>query len=196
MSTDPLPDGVRLDVLFTAEIPTPRGYVFRAQGNAVSRLRAGLTTSGGSLPSPCLAFVVRHPSAGVVLIDTGMHPDASRDLRRDFGLPMSLLFRSLKPAPDSFAEQLRRVGVAAEEVKQVVMTHLHVDHTSGMRLLPKATFICTREEWAAAQSRFATARGYASHHRQSLRSLKAFAASEPTAILVPTHDPEAWHQLR
>jgi N-acyl homoserine lactone hydrolase len=104
----------------------------------------------------------------VVLIDTGMHPDASRDLRRDFGLPMSLLFRSLKPAPDTFAEQLRGVGVAAEEVKQVVMTHLHVDHTSGMRLLPEATFVCTRAEWAAAQSRFPAAHGYVSRHLPKL----------------------------
>jgi glyoxylase-like metal-dependent hydrolase (beta-lactamase superfamily II) len=32
--------------------------------------------------------------------------------------------------------------------------------------------------------------------RQSLRALKAFALSEPDAILVPTHDPEAGRQLR
>jgi glyoxylase-like metal-dependent hydrolase (beta-lactamase superfamily II) len=44
------------------------------------------------------------------------------------------------------------------------MTHLHVDHTSGMRLLPKATFICAEQEWAAAQGRFAAAHGYVHHH--------------------------------
>ena len=29
---------------------------------------------------------------------------------------------------------------------------------------------------------------------QSLRELKAFADSEPEAILVPSHDPSAWHE--
>ena len=32
--------------------------------------------------------------------------------------------------------------------------------------------------------------------RESLRELKAFSEREPEAIIVPTHDPEAWHQLR
>ncbi len=32
--------------------------------------------------------------------------------------------------------------------------------------------------------------------RRSLREIKAFAESEPQAILVPSHDPGAWHELR
>jgi N-acyl homoserine lactone hydrolase len=275
--------GVRLEVLFTAEIRTPPGYVFRAQGNILARLRAGVMSGGETLPLPCLAFVVHHPSAGVLLIDTGMHSDVSRDLRKDFGVPMSLLFRSLEPAASAFDQQLRAAGIQPEDVTRVVMTHLHVDHTSGMRLLPNATFVCAREEWAATQGRLAAANGYVRHHlpsasrmelvdfqndaepygpftatvdllgdgsirllftpghthghesvllklsdgrtvlivgdaaytmrsireeilpmitaddaasRKSLGELKAFAGREPEAILVPTHDPEAWRQLR
>jgi glyoxylase-like metal-dependent hydrolase (beta-lactamase superfamily II) len=30
---------------------------------------------------------------------------------------------------------------------------------------------------------------------RSLREIKAFSEQEPDAILVPTHDPTAWHQL-
>ena len=44
------------------------------------------------------------------------------------------------------------------------MTHLHVDHTSGMRLLPKAEFTCSREEWVATRKRLAAAKGYIRHH--------------------------------
>ena len=33
-------------------------------------------------------------------------------------------------------------------------------------------------------------------YRRSLRELKAFSGREPEAILVPSHDPTAWHQLR
>jgi len=31
---------------------------------------------------------------------------------------------------------------------------------------------------------------------RSMREIKAFADSDPGAILVPTHDPSAWHELR
>jgi len=31
---------------------------------------------------------------------------------------------------------------------------------------------------------------------RSMRQLRAFADSEPDAILVPTHDPSTWHELR
>ena len=31
---------------------------------------------------------------------------------------------------------------------------------------------------------------------RSLREIKAFSEQEPEAILVPTHDPSAWHELR
>jgi N-acyl homoserine lactone hydrolase len=158
------PPGVHLEVLRTAEIPTPYNYVFRAQGNRPSQLRAGLSKKGRMLQSPCLAYVVRHPDAGVLLIDTGLHPDASSDLRRDFGIAMSLLFRDLRPAETPFDDQLRSVGVEPKAVERVVMTHLHADHTSGMRLLPNATFICTQEEWAAANRRFAVANGYVGQH--------------------------------
>ncbi len=152
--------------MLTAEIPTPRGYVFRAPGNGLSRLRAGLNLRD-VIVSPCLAFVVRHPTAGVIVIDTGLHPDAQRDLRRDFGLPMSLLFRGLRPAAEAFDAQLRALGVDPDGVESVLMTHLHVDHTSGMRLLPRARFTCSRAEWSATRTRFPAARGYVPHHLPS-----------------------------
>lgn len=275
--------GVELDVMLTGEAPTPYGYVYRADGNRLSRLFAALRPGGEMLCSPCLAYAVRHPSAGTILIDTGMHPNASKHLRQDFGVPMSLLFRNLRVADEPFDMQLRALGIEPGGVERVIMTHLHVDHTSGMRMLPKAEFICSREEWAAARKRFAAGKGYVSHHlptasrmrlldferegesydtftktidllgdgtvrlvstpghtvghlsvllrltngRQvlvigdaaytlrnirekilpmitaddeaSLRSMQeveAFAEREPSAILVPTHDPTAWHQLR
>jgi glyoxylase-like metal-dependent hydrolase (beta-lactamase superfamily II) len=156
--------GVQLEVLKTAEVRIPYHYVFRAQGSRAAQLRAGLRPKAVVLESPCLAFIVRHPSLGVLLIDTGLHPDASTNLRKDFGLAMGLLFRELTPAQPPFDEQLRSAGVEPNDVERVVLTHLHVDHTSGLRLLPNASFICTRQEWSGAHRPLAFARGYVTHH--------------------------------
>ncbi|GAC1318455.1 MAG: hypothetical protein NVSMB25_07900 [Thermoleophilaceae bacterium] len=59
---------------------------------------------------------------------------------------MSLLFRGLRPAEAPYDEQLRALSIDPADVERVIMTHLHVDHTSGMRLLPRAEFTCARAE--------------------------------------------------
>ena len=155
---------VQLEVLKTAEIPIPRAYVFRGADGPLARLGSALLTRGGATRCPCLAYVIRHPSAGTLLVDTGMHPDAAANVGKDFGRAMGLLFRSLEPAPEPFDRQLRGLGVDPGGVERVVMTHLHADHTSGMRLLPNATFLCTPREWAAATRSFASTVGYVGHH--------------------------------
>jgi len=48
--------------------------------------------------------------------------------------------------------QLRERGIGPGEVKTVVMTHLHVDHASGVSEFPEATFVVSRSEWEAATS--------------------------------------------
>jgi glyoxylase-like metal-dependent hydrolase (beta-lactamase superfamily II) len=274
--------GVQLDVMITAKIRMPRGYVYRAAGNPLKRVLTGIWPSGDTLDAPCTAYAVRHPSAGTILIDTGMHADAREHLRRDFGGPMSLLFRGLRPAEEPFDEQLRALGIEPTGVERVVMTHLHVDHTSGMRLLPNARFTASRVEWAATRGRFPAGKGYVQHHLpaasrmelldfdgdgtpyatfsqtidllgdgtirlistpghtsghlsvllrlssggqallvgdaaytlrniheeilpmltvdddaaiDSMREIEAFAVAQPEAILVPSHDADAWHAL-
>ncbi len=89
---------------------------------------------------------MRHPSAGILQVDTGLHPLGHRSLA-DLGWLMRIVFRQLESVGPSFDHQLRELGVEPEQVDQVVMTHLHVDHTGGMRLLPRARFVCAQREW-------------------------------------------------
>jgi glyoxylase-like metal-dependent hydrolase (beta-lactamase superfamily II) len=162
MTSEP---AVEVDVMVVADVPMPHSYVFRPEGgNRLTRLAAVLRPGGEMVESPCLAYVVRHPSAGTMLIDTGFHPDASENPRKDFGIPMALLFRNLNPADVPYEERLRGLGVEPADVGRVIMTHLHADHTSGMRLLPHAKFTCAREEWRAATGRGAAGKGYVAHH--------------------------------
>lgn len=136
---------VEVEPLVTGRLPLPELYAHR--GSPLKRIKA-----------VCLAYVLRHPTAGVVLVDTGFHPDA-RDPRKDFGMAMALLFAGL--SPERFDRQLHDRGVDPADVQVVLMTHLHVDHTSGMRLLEDARFWIERREWEAARR---GRPGYAGHH--------------------------------
>jgi glyoxylase-like metal-dependent hydrolase (beta-lactamase superfamily II) len=265
-------------VIRAAEVAMPSAYAFRRPG---PRWRSLLPSGEKPLRAPCLAFALQHPDAGVILVDTGLHPDAHADLRADFGLGMSLLFRGLRPVGPPFHQALSEHGIDPTAVPRVIMTHLHVDHTGGMRLLPHARFTVTRPEWAAAQAPRAALAGYVARHlppagrvelvdpaqwepwgpftrtcdwlgdgsirlistpghtpghlsvlvridserevllvgdaaytrrsigegllplrtaddaasRRSLAELRQFAQTHPQALVVPTHDPEAWREL-
>jgi N-acyl homoserine lactone hydrolase len=46
--------------------------------------------------------------------------------------------------------QLRERGIEARELPMVVMTHLHLDHASGISEFPNSTFVVSAPEWHAA----------------------------------------------
>ena len=46
--------------------------------------------------------------------------------------------------------QLRERGLDASDLKTVIMTHLHFDHSSGIAEYPQATFVLSKAEWEAA----------------------------------------------
>jgi N-acyl homoserine lactone hydrolase len=164
--------GVELDTIVTAKVSMPYGYVYRARGNPARRILIGISPFGEMLDAPCLAFAVRHPSAGTILIDTGMHRDARENPRRDFGIPLSLMFRGLHPTKEPFDTQLRALDIEPDSVERVVMTHLHLDHTSGMRLLPNAKFTTSGAEWVATQRRFPAGKGYVPHHLPAVSQMQ------------------------
>ena len=67
---------VELDVMVTAEVPTPHGYVFRAEGGTrLTRVLGVLSPGGEAVRSPCLAYAVHHPTAGT---NPHRHRPASR----------------------------------------------------------------------------------------------------------------------
>ncbi|MGE5408173.1 MAG: MBL fold metallo-hydrolase, partial [Syntrophothermus sp.] len=99
---------------------------------------------------PIPAFLIRHPSAGAILVDTGLHPSIATDGRENFGDTANRFGRpTLEPGED-VPSQLRAKGLDPGEVPIVVMTHLHLDHTSAISEFPRSTFVVSATEWESA----------------------------------------------
>jgi N-acyl homoserine lactone hydrolase len=114
------------------------------------RLFSALLSGRDALTIPCPTFLIRHPSAGAILVDTGLHPSIATNGRENFGsLGTRFGKPSLEPEEDAPA-QLRRRGLDPGEVPIVVMTHLHSDHSSAISEFPQATFVVSETEWEAA----------------------------------------------
>jgi glyoxylase-like metal-dependent hydrolase (beta-lactamase superfamily II) len=142
---------VSVEPIVAGHVTWSRSMMERAGGRfeQLGLLRALLS---GNPPAvvPCPAFLVRHPSAGAILVDTGLHPSIATDGRENFG---PLFSRILKPAlepGEDVPAQLRKRNLDPAEIPVVVMTHLHIDHSSAISELPQSTFVVSETEWEAA----------------------------------------------
>jgi glyoxylase-like metal-dependent hydrolase (beta-lactamase superfamily II) len=126
--------------------------LMESPGGRFTTLKYMRTLLSGKPPFaiPCPAFLIRHPSAGAILVDTGLHPSIATDPRQNYGkLAARLGQPALQPGEDVPA-QLRKRGFDPGEIPVVVMTHMHSDHTSAISEFPKSTFVVSETEWEAA----------------------------------------------
>ena len=153
----PFPGGregatVRLHPLLVARMSVPPAFLHREEGRL-----AGARGLGVGVPRedyvemPVPAFLVEHPGAGPILVDTGFHAAVAIEPRHAMGRLGSLTFKDVQmDSSEAVPAQLRALGVAADSVGTVVMTHLHADHASGISQFPEAAFAVSAAEWSAA----------------------------------------------
>jgi len=166
----PLPGGtadaeVRVHPILTGEMHAPPVHTARPSGSLaglrIASQLVGPRRSWNWLPVP--AFLVEHPGAGPILIDTGLHPVCERDAAANMGRAGKLLYEVRMDHDQALRFELPARGCEPADIRLVILTHLHVDHASAVVEFPNATFLVDRREWqAAADGGFR--QGY--HHRQ------------------------------
>ena len=156
---------VKLRPMVTGEILVPPDFAVRADSKLWRLRRYGIGVPKEKwswIPVP--AFLVEHPTAGLVLVDTGFHHtigvDPSKNLRRT----ISRLFTIRASTEQSVPKRLEALGSAASAVQVVIMTHLHFDHASGISQFPNAVFVTGEGEWSAASRPRTVLRGYIHSH--------------------------------
>jgi N-acyl homoserine lactone hydrolase len=180
----PLPGGqagasVTLQPLLCATMRGPSGWFHRTAGPTAALKALGVGVSAKQqIDVPIVAFLVEHPSAGPVLIDTGFHrsiaggPKAERNA--NLGPIGRVMGRSIQMRPEqTVAAQLKTRGIDPADVC-VVMTHMHFDHASALSEFPGATVVVSKPEWRAARRRGSSLRGYCAAQldpRQSYRTV-------------------------
>lgn len=101
-------------------------------------------------PSPIPCFLIRHPSAGLILVDTGLHPSIASDPTENLGRFTNWLMKpAMEPGQDVLS-QLREKGISPADIRMVIFTHLHYDHASTISEFPDSTLIVNDVEWKYA----------------------------------------------
>jgi glyoxylase-like metal-dependent hydrolase (beta-lactamase superfamily II) len=162
--TEPLPAGVDgatvvVEPLGAGRSHQPVGY-FESEGRGLGAMMRAIRGPEADLPIP--AYLVHHPGAGPILVDTGLHPSVAHDPRDNMGRIASRWY-SLDEGSDVPSQLLRR-GIRPEDIAVVVLTHLHTDHASAISEFPNATFVLSAAEWEAATGRPRLIDGYRPAH--------------------------------
>lgn len=119
-------------------------------GDGIKRLMNTLFDSEFTEWLPIYVWVIEHPE-GLIVIDTGIPADANKRIWFPPFMPLVQRAAKFDMTPEQeVGPRLRRLGFSPDDVRWVVLTHLHQDHDGGLHHFPNAEFIVSRREWAAA----------------------------------------------
>jgi N-acyl homoserine lactone hydrolase len=142
---------VAVEPIIAGSVEWPRTMMERPGGRLETlKLLRALITGNPPMKVPVPAFLIRHPSAGAILVDTGLHPSIATDGKENFGSTATRIGHPTLGAGEDVPAQLRKQGLDPNEIPVVVMTHMHLDHSSAISEFPNSAFVVSETEWKAA----------------------------------------------
>ena len=101
---------------------------------------------------PVKAFYIEHPK-GRILVDTAWDRAVREHPIRTLTFPMWFASKPILPPGEAVDERLAALGVTPETLDYVILTHMDIDHDSGLRLVKSAKRIMVSPgEWRAIHS--------------------------------------------
>jgi N-acyl homoserine lactone hydrolase len=89
-------------------------------------------------------------SDGIILYDTGLDPEGLEDPINYWGAHVARMISKFGPE-DDVRNRLKELGLEPRDVKYVINSHLHYDHTGGNQYFSDSTFIVQKAEFRYAK---------------------------------------------
>lgn len=110
----------------------------------------GAAFAGGSwttsMEMGAWAFVIEHPTEGLVVFDTGLAPRARTEPEHYVGWLGAKLSMLDVPEGAGLVAQMRSAGFDPADVTRVVISHVHFDHTGAIPDFPNAAVVISAAE--------------------------------------------------
>jgi len=133
---------MRVHTIETGRVQIKASQVI-GRGHGLGRRLAPLFDAEWSDWLPVNAYAIEHRD-GVILVDTGASAAAMRLPRWHPYLRFCVRF-DIEPEQE-VGPQLKALGVGSNDVKRVVMTHLHIDHDGGLDGFPTSEILASPGE--------------------------------------------------
>lgn len=144
---------LKLHILHCGRVRVDRALPFKEKTWHPAPFTGWLRSMNYQLWLPVSSYLIEHPK-GLVLIDTGWHTDVRIDQIKHMGHFHYSLNKADLPEGQAIHEQLMQRGLRTQDLNYVVLSHLHSDHASGLKLVKDAKNILVSElEWQSANHR-------------------------------------------
>ena len=130
-----------------AQADSPRGMKLYLFSSGALTIGKGVLQNFGPMEPPIKIpvgfFVIKHPK-GNVLFDTGNNDKIINNF--DYW-PKSMQGLDPVRTPDiAIDAQLRKIGLTPDDIKYVVVSHMHLDHGGNVGKFPNSTLIIQRDD--------------------------------------------------
>jgi N-acyl homoserine lactone hydrolase len=95
---------------------------------------------------PVKCFLITHPSGKKILVDTAWDSQVRTHPIGTITFPMWVASKPLLPEGEAIDEQLSRRQMKPSDLAYVILTHMDIDHDSGLRLIKEAPHILLSPE--------------------------------------------------
>jgi len=101
---------------------------------------------------PITCWLIDHPEEGLILVDTGetsktMSPGYLPIFHPYYQKAVEFNVRS----EDEIGSQLIQAGIQPADIKHIILTHLHTDHSGGLHYFSNSKIWVTKQEWLASK---------------------------------------------
>jgi N-acyl homoserine lactone hydrolase len=121
--------------------------IYLLQGGFVTADRSILLTAvdiGQKIQAPIFSVLLMHDE-GPILIDTGLIPEGLTKPEEAWG-PRAKVIRPQLTEADDIRNRLKELGLQPADVRMVILTHMHWDHTGGLRFFPHCPGVVQKSE--------------------------------------------------
>jgi len=144
-------DALRMHVLDLGKLRLDKNFMVANSTVATARTP---NPPGKLIDVPVSAYLIEHPD-GNVLFDTGCHPDWGGSRGR-WPQATQEIFPVIGGKECMLPARLEALGIGPDQIRHVVLSHLHCDHAGCVEYFRKSNLIVHEDEFAGAYTHFAT----------------------------------------
>jgi glyoxylase-like metal-dependent hydrolase (beta-lactamase superfamily II) len=123
------PEGTKMFVLNVGYLQADAGWFLRGANTSLMSNPAGANGKPERRDLVMYVVLIDHPTEGLILWETG----CGRDYPEIWGMPLADIFARSRYEPEQELDAaIAKVGYSIDNVKHVVMGHLHLDHAGGL----------------------------------------------------------------